>query len=165
MKNKILRIKIGSKNPVKIEALREVLSTYSEFRKFKIISTKADSMVKCQPHSLKETVEGAINRAKNAYKNCDYSFGLEAGIIKVPYTTSGYMDVCVCAIFDGKKYFLGLSPAWEVPKEVVKYIINYNLDMNEAAYKVGLTKSKKNRLQRRINRCTDKRQNYEERLH
>lgn len=143
MKNKIVKIKIGSKNPIKIAALKEVLFEYSCFNKFKIISMKSDSMVRNQPRSLKETVEGAINRAKNIYANCDYSFGLEAGLIRVPYTDSGYMDICVCAIFNGKRHFLGLSPAWEVPKQIVDCIINYDVDMNEAARRAGLTKNKK----------------------
>lgn len=63
--------------------------------------------------------------------------------MSVPYTQTGYMDVCACAIFDGHNYYLGLSSAWEPPATVVHYsIINEGLDMNEAALKAGLTPKK-----------------------
>ena len=93
--------------------------------------------------SLDETIKGAINRAQGSFNNCQYSVGLESGLMTVPYTKSGYMDVCACAIFDGHNYYLGLSSAWEPLATVVHYIINEGLDMNEAALQAGLT-SKKN---------------------
>lgn len=61
----------------------------------------------------------------------------------VPKTKTGFMDVCVCAIFDGKEYHIGLSSAWEAPKVVADYMFNHGMDMNEAAYKAGLTKNPK----------------------
>ena len=63
--------------------------------------------------------------------------------MEVPNTKSGYMDVCVCAIYDGIEFHLGLSSAWEAPKEVSEFILNEGLDMNEAAYKAGLTEDLK----------------------
>ena len=143
MENKILKINIGSRNYVKVRAVKEVLSEYFPFKKIKITTVNSVSGVSKQPKSLKETIKGAINRAKNSYKNCDYGFGIESGLVKVPFVESGYMDLCVCAIFDGKRYYLGFSSAWEVPKNVIRFIFKENLDMNEAAYKAGLTKSKK----------------------
>ncbi len=101
------------------------------------------SGVSDQPKSLEETIEGAKNRARKAHNDCDYSFGIESGLMAVPHTKSGYMDVCACAIFDGSEYHLGLSSAWEAPERVFKLILEDGLDMNEAAYEVGLTKDKK----------------------
>ncbi len=93
--------------------------------------------------SLDETIKGAIKRAQGSFNNCQYSVGLESGLISVPYTQTGYMDVCACAIFDGHNYYLGLSSAWEPPAKIVQYIIQEGLDMNEAAFKAGLTPNKK----------------------
>jgi len=101
---------------------------------------EVSSEVNDQPKSLDETVKGAMSRAKNVFSDCDYGFGIESGLMAVPSTKTGHMDVCVCAIFDGKEYHLGLSSAWEAPKEVADYILNEGMDMNEAAYKAGLTR-------------------------
>lgn len=143
MGSKIMKINIGSKNQVKIDALKEILQDYPHLKDAEIILTEALSEVNDQPKSLEATVSGATNRAKNAFKDCNYSFGIESGLMAVPNTKTGYMDVCVCAIFDGKEYHLGLSSAWEAPREVINYILNDGLDMDEAAYKAGITKNRK----------------------
>lgn len=132
-------VKIGSQNPVKVEALRETILDYPQLAELEVQAVDVSSGVYKQPKSLEETIEGAINRAKNAFGDCRYSFGVESGLMAVPYTKTGYMDVCVCAIFDGNEYHLGLSSAWETPKRVAQYMLDEGLDMNEAAYKAGLS--------------------------
>lgn len=141
MENKVKKIKIASPNPVKIQALKEIIQDYSHLRDAEVVAVDVSSGVGDQPKSLEETIKGAMNRAKNAYSDCDYSFGIESGLMAVPHTKTGYMDVCVCAIFDGREHHLGLSSAWEMPKKVAEYILHDGLDMNEAAYKAGLTKN------------------------
>ncbi len=138
-----MKICIGSKNQIKIEALREILQDYPHLKNAEIVSTDASSGVNDQPKSLEETVSGAMNRSRNSFKDCDYGFGIESGLMAVPYTKTGYMDVCVCAIFDGVEFHLGLSSAWEAPKRVTEYIIKDGFDMNEAAYRAGFTKHRK----------------------
>jgi non-canonical (house-cleaning) NTP pyrophosphatase len=49
------------------------------------------------------------------------------------------MDVGVCAIFDGNEYHLGLSSAWEAPKNVMRHMLKDGLSMSQAAVKAGLT--------------------------
>lgn len=80
-----------------------------------------------------------MNRAKGAFEDCEFSFGIESGLMAVPKTKTGFMDVCVCAIYDGNEYHLGLSSAWEAPKDVTRYMLNEGLDMSQAAVKAGLT--------------------------
>ena len=143
MGGNIAKIKLASQNPVKLEALREILQDYPHLKNAEIVAVESLSEVSEQPKSLEETIRGATNRARNAYSGCDYSFGIESGLMEVPYSKSGYMDVCVCAIFDGKEYHLGLSSAWEAPKRVTEYMIEDGLDMNDAAYKAGLTENPK----------------------
>lgn len=137
-----MKIRIGSKNPVKIEAVKEILHDYPHLKDSQVIAIKASSDVTEQPKSLEETVQGAMNRAKNAFQDCVYSFGLESGFMAVPNTKSGFMDVCVCAIFDGQEYYLGLSSAWEAPAQVMHHIFVEGLNMNDAAAKAGLTQNK-----------------------
>jgi inosine/xanthosine triphosphatase len=138
-----MKINVGSKNQVKVGAVREMLQDYPHLKDAEIIEVDAPSMVGDQPKSLEETISGAMNRSRNAFKDCHYSFGIESGLMAVPNTKTGYMDVCACAIFDGTEYHLGLSSAWEAPKEVAHYILNEGMDMNEAAHKAGLTKDRK----------------------
>lgn len=138
-----MKINIGSQNTIKVDAVKELLRDYPHLKDAEIIAMEATPEVNDQPKSLEETVRGAMNRAKNAFHDCDYSFGIESGLMAVPNTKTGYMDVCVCVIFDGKEYHLGLSSAWEAPKKVADHMLNDGLDMNDAAYKAGLTKNPK----------------------
>ncbi len=62
--------------------------------------------------------------------------------MSVPKTKSGYMDVCVCAIYDGREFHLGLSSAWEFPDKIVMdFILKDGLDMSQAINKAGITKN------------------------
>lgn len=101
------------------------------------------SGVSAQPLFLEETIKGAMNRAKRAFQNCTYSFGIESGLVSVPYTRGGYMDVCSCAIYDGQQLSLGLSSAFEVPSMILDLVLNKGLECNEALYRAGLTQKKK----------------------
>lgn len=138
-----MKIIIGSKNQIKVDAVKEILQDYPHLKDAIISAMEVPSGVKDQPKSLEETVQGAMNRAKGAWRDCDYSLGLESGLMAVPNTKTGFMDVCVCAIFDGNEYHLGLSSAWEAPKQVMNYMLTEGLDMNQAAVKAGLTKNLK----------------------
>jgi len=138
-----MKIFVGSKNPIKIEAVREILQDYSNLNSASVFGVDVNSDVADQPKTLEETINGAINRAKNAFADCDYSFGLESGLMAVPKTKTGFMDVCVCAIYDGREVYLGLSSAWEPPKVVVDYMLREGLNMNDSAFKAGLTNNLK----------------------
>lgn len=134
-----MKICVGSTNQVKIEAVRDALSEYG--MDAEIISVKVPSGVSEQPKSLDETIKGAMNRAKNAFSNCAYGIGLESGLVPIPYTKTGYMDICACAFYDGKEFHLGLSSAFEYPREITRLVFEENLDIDQAAYKTGLTKN------------------------
>jgi len=134
-----MRLVVGSTNSVKVDAVREIIQEYDHLRDADVIGISVDSGVSDQPKTLEETVEGALSRARHAFDNCTYSFGIESGLMVVPHTKTGHMDVCVCAIFDGSEYHLGLSSAWEAPSRVMHYIVEEGMDMNEAAYRAGLT--------------------------
>lgn len=94
-----------------------------------------------QPKSLDETVQGAVNRARSAFRDCDYSFGIESGLMKVPHTLTGSMDFCVCAVYDGARHYLGLSSAFEFPPVITKMIHERDVTATDAARLCGLTDS------------------------
>ena len=139
-----MRINIGSQNPVKVDAIRETLREYTIFAGAEINPTQVYSNVSEQPKSLEETIKGAINRAKSAFEQgANLGIGVESGLMTVPYTKTGYMDFCACAIYDGNQAHLGLSSAFEFPKEVTRIILEQDVDANEAAYRANLTGEKK----------------------
>jgi len=138
-----MKINVGSKNEVKVSALKELLAEYDFLAGAEVGAVDAPSEVSKQPKSLEETITGAINRARYSFNDCDLSCGIESGLMRVPSTKSGYMDVCVCAIYDRREFHLGLSSAFECPRAVIADIFSGDLDMNQAFSRAGLTNNPK----------------------
>lgn len=120
------RIIVASLNRNKIDAVKEVFPLYS------VEGVACDSGVREQPMCLDEIIEGAVNRAKAVFWDCEYSVGIEDGISQVPGTLSGYMNFCCCAIFDGSRTFLGLGPAFEYPPDCTKKVVDEGVTVSEA---------------------------------
>lgn len=133
-----MKITVASTNPQKIKAVSVLLPKYEMLKDAQIEGVSVPSNVSDQPKSLEETVRGAINRAKGAFIKTDYSFGIESGLIQVPYTKSGIMDVCVCAIYDGAEIHLGLSSAFEPPNKIVD-LMHGGMTMSDACFAAKLT--------------------------
>lgn len=138
-----MKINVGSANQVKINAVKEVIVDYDFLQDAKVIGLGVKSEVSDQPMSLDVTITGSINRAKNAFDDCKYSIGIEDGLMEVPHSKTGYMNICACTIYDGKKFHTGLSSAFEYPLEVTRMILNEKIEVNEAVYRVGLTDNPK----------------------
>jgi len=138
-----MKINVGSMNAVKLKAVKEVIEDYHFLLNTEVNGIVVESGVSDQPKNLEEVVNGAINRARCAFQDCNYSIGIEDGLIQVPNTESGYMNVSFCAIYDGKESYLGASSLFEYPVEVIKLVLEEGLDINQAVYKSGLTKNPK----------------------
>lgn len=134
-----MKVGVGSKNKTKVAAVEELLADYPMFEGAEIFGTDVQVEEFGHPRSLKETVDGAIDRAKQAQAGNDYGFGIEGGLFEVPHTKSGYMEVAVCAIFDGQRVHLGLSPACEWPGTVTQMILTEGLDGSQAMKAAGIT--------------------------
>jgi inosine/xanthosine triphosphatase len=119
-------ILVASLNKNKVLAVKEV------FPSFEVKGVACKSFVREQPLNFDEIIEGAILRAKAVFKDCRYSVGIEDGIAPVPETKSGYMNFCACAIYDGKKIYLGLGPAFEYPEQCTKRVIEEGITISEA---------------------------------
>ena len=139
----LMKIIVASVNPQKIKAVSDMIPKYDFLTGASVEGVNVPSGVSDQPKSIEETVQGAVNRAKAAFGNgADYSFGIESGLMAVPQTKCGIMDVCICAIYDGKNIHLGLSSAFEPPQKVVDLMYN-GMDMTQACVEVGLTNNPK----------------------
>ena len=136
-------INVASKNQVKVNAVRELIKDYNFISQAEVRGLEVSSGISEQPKSLEETIFGSINRARIVFNDCNYSFGIESGLMQVPQTKTGNMDICVCTIYDGKNYHLGLSCAFEFPPVVTRMIYREGIDANEAFFRCGLTENRK----------------------
>ena len=120
-----MHIIVGSKNPVKLQATKNIMEKIYSKPKVKAISV--DSGVPDQPFGLNQTIEGAINRAKNAYtEDVDLAVGIESGLMETPQSLTGYLDLQWCAIYDGKRVTLGVSAGFEYPPHVIEEVLRGN---------------------------------------
>lgn len=133
-----MRIHIGSKNQSKFEAVAEIAKDCPLFSGAEVIGVDVPVETLGHPKSLGETVARAEDRAKTVFPGADYSIGIEGGLMAVPGSKTGYMEVMVCAIYDGRNFHLGLSPAHEWPRKVHNLIFK-GLDGGPAAHEAGLT--------------------------
>lgn len=117
-----MKVGVGSRNPVKIEATQNILrKIYSQV---KVEGVNVQSGVSEQPIGLTETIKGAINRSKNAFQSkYDLTVGIESGLLPTPQTITGYVDLQWCAVYDGKKTTLGVSSGFEYPPLVIKEVL------------------------------------------
>lgn len=133
-----MRIVVGSGNVTKIQAVKELVGEYEFLRGMDIIGKNVESEISEQPMSIDETIMGAMNRAKNAYEE-NLGIGIEDGLMVVPNTKSNYMNICVCAIYDGERYHLGISSGFEHPKVAVDLVMTQGVDMSKAFHLAKLS--------------------------
>ena len=114
-----MRVAVGSLNPVKVNAVRNVFGRFYE--NVEVEPRKVATGVPAQPFGS-DTVKGAIARAKRAFKggNCNYGVGIEAGLSDV----EGYiLDVQFCAIYDLETTTLGCGSGFQYPPAVIAEVL------------------------------------------
>jgi inosine/xanthosine triphosphatase len=137
-----LILAVGSTTPPKVEAVKEIAKDYPVLGSAQVVPIAVKSGVADQPLSLEETILGAKNRAQQAFQKCEgchLSFGIESGLMQAPGTQTGYLNVSVCSIYDGKNHHIGLSTGFEVPSPILKLVLEQNIDLNKACYQAGIT--------------------------
>lgn len=115
-------VRIGSANPMKLKAARRAFGTF--FRKVRVVGVDVDSGVSPQPLSFGEVVRGARNRARAAFRDCDYSVGIEAGSFRVSGASRRAFQITMACVFDGVRDALGSGPFFEIPDALVKKVIS-----------------------------------------
>lgn len=137
-----MKINIGTKNQIKINACKETIRDYDFLAKAEVFGIAAASGVGNQPKTLEETVCGAKNRARNCFGSSDLSVGVEDGLMAVPQSLTGFMNITAAAFFDGNRYYLGLSAGFEYPPKAIN-MVKQGLDINQVFYKMKLTNNPK----------------------
>jgi inosine/xanthosine triphosphatase len=144
-----MKIGVGSMNAVKIQAVKDAVSLYPE-----LFTTAEVSGVEVQveefghPKNMEEVTQGAVDRAKQALIGNDFGFGLESGLVKVPHTRTGYLEIQMCAIYDGKNIYIGSSPGFEWPPKVTELIASGKADGSQAFRMAGFTQNEKQGAQK-----------------
>ncbi len=139
-----MKINVGSQNKTKVQSVKDTLLLYPDlFPNPEVTGLEVNVDLFGHPKNLQETTKGAVQRAKESFTDCDYSFGIEGGLIDVPDSVTGHMEIGVCAIYDGTTIFLGLSPAFEWPKKVLDFILEGKGDASKAFKELGLTDHEK----------------------
>ena len=125
-KNPGKKIAVGSKNPLKLQAVESTLENI--FPGSEYTAVKAESGVSHTPLSNEETISGAGKRAEDARKitDSDWGVGLEGGMVKI----AGTWFTCVwCIIRDGEKETLGGGVHFQLPDRVVRGILDDKKEM------------------------------------
>lgn len=137
-----LILAVGSTNAPKVQAVQEVLKDYHFLANARIVPVGVQSGVSNQPLSLEETILGAKNRAAKSFQECEgchLSFGIESGLMQATGSQTGFLNVCVCSIYNGKNHHIGLSTGFEVPLPILKLVLGKKMDLNQACYHAGIT--------------------------
>ncbi|MCX8182507.1 MAG: inosine/xanthosine triphosphatase [Candidatus Methanomethyliaceae archaeon] len=124
-------IAVGTSNPIKVRAVKNV---FSKFFRVTVVMKQVPSKAPPQPVGLDSTIEGAISRARGALDAepaAELGVGIEAGIISIPRTLSGYMDQQFAAIVDRSgRVTLGGGPSFEYPRFLVKRVLDERIEVN-----------------------------------
>jgi inosine/xanthosine triphosphatase len=127
-------VAVGTQNPVKTSAVSHVLRKLFK-EAFKVIRADVHSGIPKQPMGLSQTIKGAINRARyaiSAAPNAEYGIGIEAGLIKIPNTITGYFDIQFAAIIDSKgKVTIGCGSGFEYPPTVVSEVLEKGKEVGD----------------------------------
>ncbi|MBS0626452.1 MAG: inosine/xanthosine triphosphatase [Verrucomicrobia bacterium] len=137
-----MSLAIGSTNKVKVEALRETIPDYPDLAGLEVISLGVSSEISEQPMSLEETILGAKNRARNALQaspSSRYGVGIESGLFVAEGSRTGYLEACICSVFDGQNYYIGLSCGFEVPPSVLHLVLHQKMDLTQACFHSGVS--------------------------
>jgi inosine/xanthosine triphosphatase len=121
-----MKVLVGSQNPIKIEATKEVFLKY--FGQTNVIGINVSSKVSAQPID-KEMFKGAKNRALQLKRlsekenlEADFFVGIEGGIIKL--YSRWFASGAACVIDNQGRFGYGLSPCFELPEGVVDKLLS-----------------------------------------
>lgn len=139
-----MKVGVGSLNKTKVAAVQDAVLLYPDlFPEVEVKGVDVQIDLYGHPDTIEKTIQGAIDRAKQAHVGHDIGIGLEGGLIAIPQTRSGHMETGACAIYDGKSVYLGLAPSFEWPRKVTEMILRGEADASQAFKLLGLTNAEK----------------------
>ena len=112
-----MRVAVGSKNPVKVSAVKEVFSKV--FDSAEVVSVEVEPGIPAQPFGL-DTVRGAENRARRSLEvsGADYGVGIEGGLLELG---GRWYNLGFIAVIDRSGFMgTGTSGWFELPKNFLE---------------------------------------------
>jgi inosine/xanthosine triphosphatase len=129
----VMRVHVGSSNPVKRDAVRRVFARVFDLtaEELTVELVSVESGVSPQPHG-DEVARGAVARARAALGEADYSVGIEAGLIRHD-SLDVYFDVQFCAVVDrAGRVTVGHGPGFLYPPRVLQAVLRDGKTVGEA---------------------------------
>jgi inosine/xanthosine triphosphatase len=114
-------VRVGTANPMKVAATRAAFRRF--WTKAKVVGVEVPSTVSPQPVSFGEIARGARERARRAFRECDFAVGIEAGIFKVAPVSPRPFQITLACVFDGTQEALGAGPFYEAAPSLVGKVI------------------------------------------
>jgi inosine/xanthosine triphosphatase len=124
--SQLLRVVVGSTNPVKQQAAREGFAAMFSDAALDILGMDAPSGVSDQPFGDVETLQGALNRARyalQAAEGADYAVGIEGGVGVLDGDSGSLMAFAWVMVIDRSgKIGKARSGAFQLPDEIAALI-------------------------------------------
>lgn len=140
-----MKVAVGSKNPVKIEAVKQAFEKVFPDETWEVIGIEVVSGVSDQPMSDKESIRGARNRAKNSLRelSANYGVGLEGGIQKINegFFITGWMVIVNKFGNEG----IGSTISMQMSSAHMK-LINQGIELGHADDQIFKTENSKHKL-------------------
>jgi len=118
MSQAVLKVVVGSKNPVKVNAVRNALAAYFPQHDVQAQGIAAPSNVSEQPMTSKETRDGAVNRLRYCQSNqphADFYAAIEGGVDNFE---DGAATFAYLAVADREQLSVGRSANMPIPQSV-----------------------------------------------
>jgi inosine/xanthosine triphosphatase len=128
---------VASKNPVKINAVKNGFERIFKGETFEISSVSVPSGVSDQPMTDEETYQGALNRLENAVheiKIADFWVGIEGGLEKKNDELRAFAWVIIRS--KEGKYGKGKSSTFFLPRKISDLIIIQGKELGQASDEV-----------------------------
>jgi len=126
----MIKIAVASRNPVKMDAVKEGLLVFLT-DDFELHGLLVESGVSDQPMSNAETLQGAEIRVKNArlqFPWYDFYVGVEGGVEE---TVSGLLAFAWIVISNGEKVGKARTASFFLPPEVAK-LVHQGMELGDA---------------------------------
>ena len=126
----MIRIVVASKNPVKMDAVKEGFSMFMT-ETIDLSGVSVESGVSDQPMSDAETLLGAESRVENArnqFSGFDFYVGIEGG---VEDSVSGLMAFAWVVISNGERTGKARTASFFLPPEVAK-LVHQGMELGDA---------------------------------
>jgi inosine/xanthosine triphosphatase len=119
----MIKIVVGSKNPVKINAAKTAISDMLALKEVQCVGVNSPSKVAEQPMTSEETQLGAINRVKycQQHTQADFYVAIEGGVDQFDYGPATFAFV---AIADHEHLSIGRSCNLPLPAAVYHALEN-----------------------------------------